>query len=74
MLAALGNYTGALGALQLLAVNLISINLAGILTFLAMGFRPGSREEVTKARVLISLALMVWIAGLITITLLILSH
>ncbi|MBN2586221.1 MAG: TIGR00341 family protein, partial [Candidatus Fermentibacteraceae bacterium] len=73
MLTALGLYSAAFGSLQLLAVNLISINLAGVLTFLVMGFRPGSREDVTKAKVLVTLALMVWIAMLITLTLLILS-
>ena len=73
MLTALGEYTGALGSLQLLAVNLISINLAGILTFLALGIRPGSREDVPKARVLVTLALMVWIALLVVLGLLMLS-
>ncbi len=73
MLAALGEYTRALGSLQLLGVNLISINLAGILTFLAVGIRPGSEENVTRARVLITLALMVWIALLVALAFLILS-
>ena len=74
MLSALGNYSGALGALQLLAVNLISINLAGILTFLAVGIRPGSRNDVSKARNLVTLALVVWIILLAALTVLIVSN
>lgn len=73
MLTALGEYSCALGALQLLGVNLISINLAGILIFLAMGVRPGSEDDVTRARVLVTLALMVWIALLVALAFLILS-
>jgi uncharacterized hydrophobic protein (TIGR00341 family) len=68
MLLAIGDVAGAMGSLQLLGVNLISINLAGILTFLAMGFRPGSREDVTKARVLVTMALVIWIALLVFLT------
>ncbi len=74
MLSALGNYSGALGALQLLAVNLISINLAGILTFLAMGIRPGSDDDVSKARILTTLTVMVWIILLAALTVLIVSN
>ncbi len=74
MLSALGNYSGALGALQLLGVNLISINLAGVLTFLAVGIRPGSRDDVTKARILATLAVLVWIILLAALTVLIVSN
>jgi uncharacterized hydrophobic protein (TIGR00341 family) len=74
MLTALGDYSGALGSLQLLAVNLISINLAGVLTFLAMGIRPGSAEDVNKARVLTSTALFVWLALLAALTYLIVTN
>ena len=73
MLTALGNYSGALGALQLLAVNLISINLAGVLTFLAMGIRPGSRCDVNRARALTTMAVIVWLILLAALTYLILS-
>ncbi len=74
MLSALGNYSGALGALQLLGVNLISINLAGILTFLAVGIRPGSKDDVTRARILVTLAVVVWIILLAALTILIVSN
>ena len=74
MLSALGNFSGALGALQLLAVNLISINLAGVLTFLAVGIRPGSRDDLTKARILATLAVVVWIILLAVLTVLIVSN
>jgi len=74
MLSALGDYSGALGALQLLGVNLISINLAGILTFLAVGIRPGSKDDVTRARILVTLAVVVWIILLAALTILIVSN
>ncbi len=74
MLSALGDYSGALGALQLLAVNLISINLAGVLTFLCVGIRPGSRDDVTKARILVTLVVVVWIILLASLTVLIISN
>lgn len=74
MLSALGDYSGALRALQLLGVNLISINLAGVLTFLAVGIRPGSRDDVNKARILVTLAVVVWIILLAAITALIVSN
>lgn len=70
MLYATGDIPGALGSLQLLAANLISINLAGIITFLAMGFGPGSREDVSRARTLVTLALLVWLALLVVLILL----
>lgn len=73
ILAALGDTRGAIAALQLLAVNLISINLSGILTFLAMGVRPGTRGEMTRARILTITALVLWIVLLSGLTLLILS-
>ncbi len=74
MLSALGDYSGALGALQLLAVNLISINLAGVLTFLCVGIRPGSRDDITKARILVTLVVVVWIILLASLTVLIISN
>ncbi|MCD4700481.1 MAG: TIGR00341 family protein [Candidatus Aegiribacteria sp.] len=74
MLIAHGNYIGALGALQLLAVNLISINLSGVLTFLAVGIRPGSEDDVNKARILATLTVVVWIVLLAALTVLIVSN
>lgn len=74
MMTALGNYGGALGALQLLSVNLISINLAGVLTFLAVGIRPGSKDNVKKARILAILAVVVWLVLLSILTILIVSN
>ncbi len=74
MLTALGDYSGALGAFQLLAVNLISINLAGVLTFLAMGVRPGSEDDASKARILTTLAVVVWILLLAALTVVIVSN
>ena len=74
MLTALGNYKGALGTLQLLSVNLISINLAGVLTFLAVGICPGSEDDLSKARILATLSVVVWLVLLAALTILIVSN
>lgn len=61
ILAAAGEFSGAVGAARFLAVNLISINLSGIVTFLAVGVRPWSRLEASRARMLVALALVFWL-------------
>ncbi len=74
MLVALGDYSSALGALQLLAVNLISINLSGVLTFIMMGIRPGSEGNLNKARMLTTGAVIIWLVILTALTVLIVSN
>lgn len=52
---------GALGALHLLMINLISINLSGVLTFLVIGFRPWKKKDTAAARKSSITALIIWI-------------
>ncbi len=48
-------------ALVLFFVNLICINLAGVLTFVVQGFEPSTWGEADKARRLTKRALILWI-------------
>jgi len=49
-------------ALILFFINLICVNLAGVLTFLAQGFEPSSWWEADKARRLTKKALILWLS------------
>lgn len=56
-----GGYHGlALGAGLLTLVNLISINLAGVVTFVAQGIQPHRWWEAERARRSTALALAIW--------------
>ncbi|MBN1859259.1 TIGR00341 family protein [Candidatus Bipolaricaulota bacterium] len=66
MLLGSGHWVAALGALLLTGMNVICLNLAGVLTFLLQGVRPGSWWEAKKARRMSFIALSVWI-GLLTV-------
>lgn len=50
LLAGAGYAQATLGALTLTAVNLICVNLAGVVTFVARGFRPTDWWEAERAR------------------------
>ena len=73
LMAGQGDFPSALGALHLLAVNLISINLAGVLVFLLMGFRPGGVKRDSQTNASASVAAAVWIILLVLLTMLILT-
>lgn len=60
-----GNYPLALGALLLLLTNVICLNLAGILTFLAQGIRPRTYWEAAKATRATRTAIILWAVLLI---------
>jgi len=60
MLAGAGNWELALGSLLLFLVNLICVNLAGVLTFLLQGIRPLTWWEAKKARKAAQKALLIW--------------
>jgi len=47
-------------ALLLFFINLICVNLSGVLTFITLGFEPSSWWEADKARRLTKKALIVW--------------
>ncbi len=60
MLLGAGRWQLALGALLLLLVNLICINLAGVVTFLARGIRPLTWWEEKKAKKATRTAISIW--------------
>ncbi len=53
-------FTMGFQALVLFFINLICINLSGVLTFITQGFEPSSWWEADKARRLTKKALIVW--------------
>ncbi len=65
MLVGDGDYRAASGAFLLLAVNVSSVNLAGIVTFLAQGFRPRGWREKNEARWVSRVAVCIWVVALI---------
>ncbi len=67
-----GYYSLALGALFLFLANLISVNLAGVVTFLAQGIEPRTWWEAKKAKQATVLAIVVWVL-LLSILMIIIS-
>jgi len=55
-----GYWDSAFGAFQLFVSNLICVNLAGVLTFLAQGVRPRRWWEVQRAQRATRIALSLW--------------
>lgn len=60
MLMGAGDFRLAMGAMLLLLVNLICINLAGVLTFLLQGIRPVTWWEADRARKATRVAIALW--------------
>jgi uncharacterized hydrophobic protein (TIGR00341 family) len=60
MLLGTGRWEMALGALLLLLTNLICINLAGVVTFLARGIRPLTWWEEKRAKKATRRAIAIW--------------
>ncbi|MBD3413639.1 MAG: TIGR00341 family protein [Candidatus Aminicenantes bacterium] len=60
MLVGSGHWEMALGALLLFLINLICVNLAGVVTFLAQGIRPLTWWEATKAKKATRKAIILW--------------
>jgi uncharacterized hydrophobic protein (TIGR00341 family) len=60
MLIGSGRWEMALGALLLLLTNLICINLAGVVTFLARGIRPLTWWEAKEAKKATRKAIAIW--------------
>jgi uncharacterized membrane protein len=50
----------AVGALLLLVTNIICVNLAGVMTFLAQGIRPRKWWEASKAKKAARVAITLW--------------
>jgi uncharacterized hydrophobic protein (TIGR00341 family) len=55
-----GQFDLALGPLQLTAINVICINLAGVITFAAQGIRPYRWWEADRARRAVWVAIALW--------------
>lgn len=60
MLLASGEFEAASGALMLVATNVICVNLAGTLTFLAQGLRPSSWWESKNASRAVRITITIW--------------
>ncbi len=60
MLAGAGEWSLAQGALLVFLVNLICVNLAGVLTFLLQGIRPLTWWEADKAKKATKTAILLW--------------
>src|SRR5210317_1847118 len=65
-----GNVMLALQALELLAINMICINLAGVFTFLLQGVRPLNWWEASKAKKATLYAIIIWVSLLLLLILL----
>ncbi len=74
MLFATGHLSDALGALLLVAVNLICVNLSGIATFVVQGVRPANWWDATRAKHATRRALCVWIALFVAATLIVVAR
>ena len=59
-----GNYSNALGAALLLAVNLVCVNLASNITFLLKGIKPRTWYEKKKAKQSIIIFILFWLMAL----------
>lgn len=72
MLLGSGWFPEAVGALQLLLINIICVNLAGVLTFLIQGIRPLTWWEKSKAKKATRQAILIWVLLLSVLTAIIL--
>lgn len=61
MLAGAGHWSMALGALLLVSANVISLNLAGVVTFFVQNVRPRNAWESEKARTAFWRAVAFWV-------------
>ena len=67
-----GNFLLALQAMELVAINMICINLAGVFTFLLQGVRPLNWWEASKAKKATRYAIIIWVCMLILLSILLL--
>lgn len=71
MLVGSQEWTSALGALLLLAINVTAVNLSGVGTFYLMGIKPRNWWEAKKAKKTSRIAVALWLALLIVLGVLI---
>jgi uncharacterized hydrophobic protein (TIGR00341 family) len=62
-----GQLTLAMGALSLLAANLICINLAAVVTFMVQGIRPATWWEKDRAKRGTRIAIALWVTLLVLV-------
>jgi len=62
MLLGSGHWGPALGALVLTVLNIVCLNLAGVLTFALQGVSPAAYWEAKRAKRMSTIALLVWLA------------
>jgi len=62
-----GHMNEALGALMLLAANVICVNLAGVVIFYLKGIRPRAWWEADKARRALGIVVVIWTMALIVL-------
>ena len=60
MLIGAKKFSLALGALLLVATNVICVNLTGVLTFLFQGIRPKTWWETGRAKTATRIAILLW--------------
>jgi uncharacterized hydrophobic protein (TIGR00341 family) len=68
MLLGAGYFHEAFGAMLLMFTNIICINLAGVITFLAQGIRPITWWEADRAKKATRIAITLWVLLLLTLT------
>lgn len=71
LLYASGSFSAGLGAMLLVAVNLICINLAGVLTFLLQGFTPRDWRDEKASRRATVIAIGIWVLLLAALVLIV---
>jgi uncharacterized hydrophobic protein (TIGR00341 family) len=72
LMAGSGSWGNVTGPLLLLVTNVICVNLAGVITFLAQGVRPLTWWEANRARQATRRALVIWVVLLAALVALIL--
>jgi uncharacterized hydrophobic protein (TIGR00341 family) len=73
MLTASNQWELAVGSLYLFLINLICVNLAGVVTFLFQGIRPLKWWEAAKAKKATRMALLTWAFLLVALVVMIVS-
>ncbi len=62
-----GEVEGAVGAALLLGVNVVCVNLAAVVTFLAQGIRPARWWEAERSKRATRRAIMIWTGALLVL-------
>jgi uncharacterized hydrophobic protein (TIGR00341 family) len=68
------HWIGTISSFLLFAVNLVCVNLAGVITFLFQGITPKKWWEKEKAKKIIAKAIIIWIILLVSLIVIILLY